>query len=299
MALEREIWIEDIVKGLFANNSFLSKGFSADQYVNNKIVHIPNAGLPSGVKKNRKDYPAEISVREDFDVSYTIDEFTTNPIRIPHADTVQLSYDKRQSIISSDREALHDAVAKSILIDWAPTKGTQIIKTTGASVDAYTDQATGKRKAITKSDVARAFTEFNKQNIPVGNRYLLLDAMMYAQLLESLTEKEAVAFHSLADMANGVVGNLYGFNVMMRSEALIYAGTTPIETGANETDCAGALAWHYDAVARALGEVEMFGQEKDPTYYGDIYSFLVRAGGAPKRHDGKGVLAIVQDNATV
>lgn len=295
MALEKEIWLSDIVEGLFADNTFLSKAFSADQYVNNKTVHIPNAGLPSGVKKNRSTYPATVAVREDFDVTFSIDEFTTNPIRIPHADTVQLSYDKRQSIIASDKEALHDAVAKSILVDWAPTKTAQILKTTGAAVDAYTDKATGKRKALTKADVAKAFTEFNKQNVPAANRYLLLDAMMYTQLLDSLTEKEAAAFFGLADLKKGIVGQLYGFNVLMRSEALIYNGTTPIEAGQGATDNAGALAWHYDAVARAMGEVNMFGTESDPLYYGDVYSFLLRVGGAPKRHDGKGVLAIVQD----
>lgn len=298
MALEKEIWINDIVEGLFADNSFLSKAYNADQYVNNKTVHIPNAGLPSGVKKNRTTYPAKVEVREDFDVTFEIDEFTTNPIRIPHADTVQLSYDKRQSIIGSDKEALHEAVAKSILNDWAPKKAEQIIKTTGASVDAYTDKATGKRKALTKKDVAKVFTRFNRESVPAGNRYLLLDAIMYDQLLESLTDKEAVAFHGLADLSKGIVGMLYGFNVMMRSEALIYDGTTPLEAGKKATDFAGALAWHHDAVARALGEVKMFGEESSPTYYGDIYSFLVRVGGAPKRHDGKGVVAIVQDTAT-
>lgn len=295
MALEKEIWLNEIVKGLFADNSFLSKAYSADQYVNDKTVHIPNAGLPSGVKKNRTNYPAEIKVREDFDVTFSIDEFTTNPIRIPHADTVQLSYDKRESIISSDREALQDAIAKSILNNWAPTKADQIVKTTGGEVAAYTDKATGKRKALTKEDVAEVFTRFNRQNIPASNRYLLLDAMMYTQLLESLTDKEAVAFHGLADPANGIVGQLYGFSVLMRSEVLIYDDNTPVEVGTKATDNAGALAWHYDAVARALGEVNMFGEENSPTYYGNIYSFLVRAGGSPKRHDGKGVVAIVQD----
>ena len=297
MALEKEIWINDIVEGLFADNTFLSKAYSADQYVNNKTVHIPNAGLPSGVQKNRKKYPANVDVREDFDITFSIDEFTTNPIRIPHADTVQLSYDKRNSIISSDKEALHEAIALSILNSWAPTKAGQIVKTTGGEVDAYTSKATGKRKAITKQDIAKVFTLFNIQNIPASNRYLLLDAMMYTQLLESMTDREATAFHGLADVAHGIVGQLYGFNVMMRSEALIYDGNTPIEKGAKATDFAGALAWHSDAVARALGEVVMFGEESSPTYYGDIYSFLVRVGGAPKRHDGKGVIAIVQDQA--
>lgn len=63
----------------------------------------------------------------------------------------------------------------------------------------------------------------------------------------------------------------------------------PLPTGA------AALAWHEQSVCRALGEVKMYSNEDDPTYYGDIYSFLVRAGGRRMRNDGAGVLAIVQD----
>jgi len=39
----------------------------------------------------------------------------------------------------------------------------------------------------------------------------------------------------------------------------------------------------------------MFEDLSSPTYYGDIYSFLVRAGGRPMRSDVAGLLAIVQD----
>ena len=57
---------------------------------------------------------------------------------------------------------------------------------------------------------------------------------------------------------------------------------------------AAALAWHEQSVCRALGKVKAFEKEGDPTYYGDIYSFLVRAGGRIMRKDLKGVAALVQ-----
>ena len=45
MAIQKEIWISSVVEDLFADNSFLSKAFNADEYVNSgKVVHIPNAG---------------------------------------------------------------------------------------------------------------------------------------------------------------------------------------------------------------------------------------------------------------
>jgi hypothetical protein len=58
-----------------------------------------------------------------------------------------------------------------------------------------------------------------------------------------------------------------------------------------------ALAWHEQSVVRALGEVRAFENEGDPTWYGDIYSFLVRAGGRIRRADEKGVVALLQGTA--
>ena len=64
------------------------------------------------------------------------------------------------------------------------------------------------------------------------------------------------------------------------------------------TDLAGGLAWQRDSLSRALGEVIMFDSVDNPLYYGDIYSFLVRVGGAIRRYDKKGVYAIKTDTAT-
>lgn len=49
MAIQRELWQNTIIEGLFADNSFMSKAVNDDMYVNmGKKVHIPNAGAPSG-----------------------------------------------------------------------------------------------------------------------------------------------------------------------------------------------------------------------------------------------------------
>lgn len=104
MAIQREIWLNAIVEGLFASNSFMSKAFNADEYVNaGKTVHIPQAGRASIVVKNRKKKPADVGEREDADLTFALDEFTTDPITIPHAETVELSYDKRESVLRQDK----------------------------------------------------------------------------------------------------------------------------------------------------------------------------------------------------
>lgn len=297
MAIQREIWIGSIVEGLFADNSFLSKAFNADEFVNmGKSVHISNAGAPSKTKKNRTSFPADVNTRADVDLSFNLDEFTTDPIRIPHADTVELSYNKRESVLREDKAALQEAVAKSMIYSWLPEKK-YCIETTGIAVDAHSPNAAGKRKALCRADVGKLMTKFNADNIPQEGRYLLLDAYMYDQLLADLTNVQNQAFFASADAQRGILGKLFSFNVMMRSEVAVYgdgiAKKTEDAAGA-ATDLAAGLAWHENSVCRALGEVNAFEKEKDPTYYGDIYSFLVRAGGRPMREDVKGLIALVQ-----
>ncbi|PJI28226.1 hypothetical protein [Prevotella intermedia] len=297
MAIQREIWISSIVEGLFADNSFLSKAYNADEFVNmGKTVHIPNAGAPSKTKKNRTSFPADVNTRADVDLSFNLDEFTTDPIRIPHADTVELSYNKRESVLRQDKAALQDSVAKSMIYSWLPEKK-YCIETTGTAVDAHSPNAAGKRKALCRADVEKLMTKFNADNIPQEGRYLLLDAYMYDQLLADLTSVQNQAFFASADAQRGILGKLFSFNVMMRSEVAVYGDgivkKTEDAAGA-ATDLAAGLAWHENSVCRALGEVNAFEKEKDPTYYGDIYSFLVRAGGRPMREDVKGLIALVQ-----
>lgn len=298
MAVQKEIWMNSIVEGLFADNSFLSKAFNADEFVNaGKTVHIPNAGIASSVTKNRAAYPAAVTARVDTDLTFNLDEFTTDPIKISYADQVELSYNKRESIIKLDKAKLIESVSNDMLFNWSPALANSI-RTTGAAVISHTPSATGNRKLFTKSDVKNAMNKFNAMDVPQENRWLLIDAEMYGQLLDSLTTQEAMAFHSLVDTKNGVLGKLYTFNIMMRSKSGLYttAVAPKLWTAAGAaTDNAAAIAWHENSVCRALGQTEMFEEIKSPTYYADIYSFLVRAGGRPMRSGVEGLLAIVQD----
>ena len=63
----------------------------------------------------------------------------------------------------------------------------------------------------------------------------------------------------------------------------------------DNTACAIGLFWHPNCVRRALGTTKMFETAGDPTYYGDIFSFLQRGGGRIARNDGRGVLGIIQE----
>lgn len=300
MALNKEIWINSIQENFYPDDSFASKSVDDSSFVTNHTVHIPNAGKPSGVEVNRTKKPAEISERTDQDLTYDIDELTSNPIYIPNVDTVELSYDKRQSVIANDRQELQRVANQNLLYRWA--KNASLIKTTGAAADAHTsDSATGQRKKFSKAEVMAAMLRFNKDNVPMQGRYILLDAAMYAELLADLTDKELSAFLNSANAQEGIIGRLYGFSFMQRSEVLRVDSKNAILKWTEDDaadECAAALAWQEGCVSRAMGDVKMFQKMDDPTYYGDIYSFLVRTGGSMRRYDKKGVLLIAEDKVT-
>lgn len=307
MALNKEIWLNTIQENFFPQNSFASKSVDDSAFVNNKTVHVPNAGGPSGVKRNRTTKPAEVSGRTDNDLSYGIDELTTDPIYIPDADKVELSYDKRMSVIANDREQLQKAAADLLIEKWA--KYGAGITTTGKNVAARADLATGDRRAITKADVLAAATLFNKNDVPQEGRYLLLSAAMYSDLLNDLTDKELSAFLASADAQRGTLGMLYGFNIMMRSQTIDILDRDAAPSGGHTflTDTPTnaqkavlnnvALAWQEKCVSRAMGDVKMFDDTDSPTYYGDIYSFLMRTGGSHRRYDKKGIAVIIEGEA--
>lgn len=265
MALQKEIWINSIVEGLFADNSFLSRSLDHSEFVENHIVHVPNAGAPSKVVKDRSEFPATIKTREDTELKYQLHEFTSDPVRIPHAETVELSYNKRESVIKTDRANLHDEVATYILGEWFP------------KVKASQVQVSNK---MTKDLMSQLQKTFNKQRVPQEGRVILLNADCYQDLLDQLTDSQSNAVLACADAKRGVLGKLNGFEILDTREF-------------GETNQLG-LAWHPNFVSRALGEIEMFENERDAAYYSDILSFLLRAGGKGVRADGKGVIGLVK-----
>lgn len=299
MALQVHIWIKSIIEGLFANNTFAARSVDHSEFVDNRTVHVPNAGAAPNVEKNRSVFPATVTERQDVDLDYSIDEFTVDPVRIPHAETVELSYNKRESVTRQSRRKLAQDIYDSLIYSWIPA-GAKVVETVGASVAAHIKGATGNRKLMTKKTVEELQTLFDEWDLPEEGRCILLDARMYNQLMNSMTDAEQVAFLAGADPVRGVIGMYMGFVFYKRSKVAKVAtdGTLkPWSAADTATDCAAGLAWQEDCVSRALGESVLFDDQGNPLYYGDIISFLQRAGGKSIRADKVGIILIKQGAA--
>lgn len=321
MAVMPEIWTDFVVENLFKDNEFLLESIDESQYVlQGSVVHIPQAGAPSAVKRNRTQLPATITRRTDVDITYALDEFTTDPRFIPDADRVQLSYDKMKSCMGEDMANLRQVMADTMLYNWKPA---YFIKATGDASEKNLIHGTGVRTGVTVEDFVKAKEIFNKWGIPKEGRHVVLPSEMYAQLCNDVRlNQNDNLLTAVYDPVNGSLVKLEGFRIIERATVLLalngamspvagtqyyrWSGTdstyTPeqyeaIEEGevsANTKACAIGVFWHRNFVTRAIGLTKMFENTGDPTYYGDIYSFLNRAGGRKMRKDAKGVLGLIQ-----
>lgn len=295
--LLRTLWMRTIVEQLFANNAFLLKSLDWSEYVNAglKTVVIPQAGTAADFEVNRTVFPATITARQDGDIEYSMNDYTTNPRLVRNIEQKQLSYDKMASEVRLMLGNVRQGVALDVLYSWRPELSAQIIETTGATKATTLAGSTGNRKAITYADVVAAATLLDNQDVDSEGRQLLLPANLYNQLTLDPDVKQN--FNTkLADLSTGVLGMLCGFEVMKRSSVLKISdsGVTKTRTAATAaTDSQSCIFWHPDWVGRSVGNEDVIiDAQPRPEYYGRIMSSQLQAGGSKVSSTGVGVGAI-------
>ena len=304
-----QIFADYIVEKLRKANPFLA--FAVDEsakVLGGSVVHIPQSGAAPTTVKNRSTFPATAVKREDSFVTYALNVFSTDPTHVSWHEENEVSYDKTDSVLGDHVETLAEAVGDDMIYSWLQgykTDGktpdtipaTNVVFTSGASRATVEEGQTGNRKKITVADIQKIAVKFNKKNVAKQNRYLMLESNMYQELIESLTDNQMAAFQGTANLAEGIMGKLCGFNVLERSSVCNFtkdgAPKLPGEAMA-ATDCIGGIAWQKDCVAKAIGDTKPFQDNDNPLYYGDVFSALVKSGGRCRRADWAGVAAIVE-----
>lgn len=295
------VFAKEIEGNLFPDNEFYKQSKDDSAWVDGTIVRLPQAGAKPNVEVNRTTLPAPITKREDTAEEYSLVEFTSDPSLITDTEELEVSYAKRQSILTEHVDTINTKVADRFSNIWLPTLSDNMVRTSGGSVVATAPGATGNRKAITDNDLIDAVTLLDRMDV-IGDRFGLIPASMYAQLLKI---DKFVDYHKrgLVDLiAKGLIGEIYGIKLYKRSYAGLYDNTgTPVKkafgAAAATSDNEALMIWSKNSIRRAEGSVKVFMNEGKAEYYGSIFSALVNAGGRMARTDEKGVVSIIQAHA--
>lgn len=326
-----EFWESTIAEFLLREYNWITRAKDRTANVlNGSVVHIPQAGTLPGGRRNRKTYPAPIVRRTDTDITYVLDEISTNPSHIKHAEMVELTYDKVGSVLSDHIKQLNFLAAYNILYRWSgknPIAGgvtnldlnaANIVRTSGTAVATHLSGATGNRQIMTVAAFNAGKTAIinqTKREINNGRRALIIDENMYNQLradaaLDTFDKRDLQG----VQIQNGDMVRIGGFDII-RTDVLprFNNAATPLAkdplTDADvgndgsllpyqntfaATDNASALMIDFDFVHFAKGSIEVFETLRDAANQGDIYSALLRTGASRERFDQAGVVAIVQ-----
>jgi len=301
MGLQTEVWVRDIMETLFYENEFLNLAVNHSEYVKNKTVHVPQSGGKPNVEKNRVENVADIERRTDTELTYNLDNYTTDPFLVKNIEELQISYNKRQSVMSQHIATLGDVVAVETLQKWAVTGSTtHVLRTTGG-VGAMMPHATatGQRGLLTTKDFALAAAQMDIDKVPKAGRFAVVPTNMFYGLF---TDKELVNQQALVkkDMLSfGVIAKLMGFNLITRGEVVRYTSAAAnnirnIGAANAATDCSGVVCFSRYMVSQALGEIMVYLNEGDAKSYGDIMSTEVNHAAHYLREGNVGRITIVQ-----
>jgi len=295
MTIQRELWAEMIAEELRAKIDPL-KMFAMDlsEYAQGTTIHVPVAGATT-ILKNNSSWPMDVSDRTDTVVDITLNTYHWSPMRVTQADKVQLSYDKMASLYNSLNGGLGERLLIESLIGMYHYTSGAYVTTTGASYPAHATGATGNRRGLTSMDIRKAAALLDKQKVPIADRWLVVDSIMFWQLVDDLAYN--------ADRVDVVAGlpsittPLYGFTIVSVPQVayVTSAGVIrPYGNAGTTTDNAVALAIQKSCVGFGMSEVATFVKEDDPTYQADIISGWVLHGAKYLRTGKEGVVPIIQ-----
>lgn len=307
MAIQPEVWVKEIQETLLPESDFVLKSVSHNEFIDKLTVHIPQAGTPPTVVKNRTSLPSTIQQRTDTDRTYDLNEFSTDTFIVRAVDEIQTSYNKMQSLLNDHITQLRKRIGDETANTWAGatlvSNGGQIVLTTGSdTANIAPPTGTGNRKALKLDNWASAAAKLDNDDVEQKNRWCLIPATMYHNMLiENKAELLSRDFMLKGNLPDAVVANIWGFNIIVRSNVVVYDNTAtpilrPVGFSSASDDNFGAICWQSDQVANAMGATRVFSQENVPEFYADaLMSAVVMHGSIALRTDGRGIVTIVQD----
>lgn len=307
-----EIWIDAIQENVFEDNAYWNKSQDHSQWIDNKTVHVPNAGNVPVVQQNPTVYPLPTTQRVDNSLDYNIDQYAALPWFVTDLELIQIRYDKVKSLTYAMSMQLKETIGNILPYKWAngiSGNAAKIVFTSGSAtasmLPVYAGSiATGIRKAPQLSDIAAIKALMDNDFMPSEGRCGLLPAIIFDNGVLGLSN---IIINSYYDYRTPVVPDgkpmpIFGFELFVRPNVLYtnasgvlvtYSTSTGLPSSPATTDCAAGIFWHPTFVAKAQGETKVFYQPDRPEYQGDLMSAYIMFGGSYLRTDGKGVYLLV------
>ena len=126
--LQTEVWIAGIKENPIPNNSFVYQSVDLSQYVEHNKLHLAEAGVEPTVHEDyfaTANNPLPVANIEDIANEVVLHTYSTEQTRHNELQEIELSYDKRSSVIQRHRTSLAKNIGKRAAWAWAPQKNNE------------------------------------------------------------------------------------------------------------------------------------------------------------------------------
>lgn len=287
MALQKQIWLDHLMKNFYPEASFLNFATDFTQFVEYDKLNFAEAGVDPEVMVNNTTYPISILERTDNPLAIDLDLFETVNTLVREPEAVELAYNKLESVIYGHKQSLQKKAGMKAAHAFAPTGDgayTPVVSTTG-------DNNGDGFKRLVPENILKLKRRFDDLDIDLDKRHLVL----HPAHLEDMILYDLKAFKDLTEFKDGKPSKFAGFNVLQFTKNPVYNASTMQKKGfgaiaAPSTDTYCSFAFHSDEVMKADGSVKMYSKEHDPEQRATIIGFDKRFIAMPIRNKGVGAI---------
>jgi hypothetical protein len=278
----QQIFTDVLLKKLYPEGSWLNRFGNFDAFVHANTINLSEIGAEPEVVKDNNTWPLTPAQRTDTGIAIPLATFDTKPTHITNVEELETNYSKTESAVEQHVAALRNQVCKSAAYNIAPAKhsvDTPVLKTSGA------DRGDGNRR-LTYADVLALRKEFNKANMPMEGRVLLLSSDHEADLMLEDSDRYNAVMQS---------GKIAGFDVYVENRTPFYTESGNKSAATATEGQQSSIAFVASETMRAMGDVKGEPEERWAEYRGWVFGAQIRFVAQALRN--KGIAAIIDAKA--
>lgn len=260
--LQTEVWVAGIKENPIPDNSFVFQSVDLSQYVEHNKLHLAEAGVEPAVHEDyfaNSNTPLPITDIADIGNEVVLHTYSTEQTRHRDLQEIELSYDRRSSVIKRHRVSLAKNMGKRAAYAWAPKQDDAWNKVLNlSSSDSVIDAIIDLKQFMEENDIFEGVNIcFTPEHVA---RIRKEDKRLYKEILN---EKK-----------------IYEINVFKYSQNPLYTSAgvkKPFGATKDNTDKRASFMWVTDEVFRCFGDVNMYPTLHDSGLQADTLSFAQRA----------------------
>lgn len=260
--LQKEVWIAGIQENPIPNTSFVFASTDKSEYVENNKLHLAEAGIEPDVYENyfegnENDLPLQAIT--DIPNEVVLKTYSTARTRHRDLQEVELSYNKRMSVINRHKTSLSKNIGVRAAFAWSPNANNDFNKIMNLDANASIIDAIIDMEAF-----------YNGLDIYDGmNICLTADHMARIKKENKNLYKEILSTNTM-----------YGFKVFRYNKNALYTSAgvkKPFGAVKENGDKVCSFTWVTDEVFRCFGDTEVYETLRSAASQSDEISFAQRA----------------------